>query len=64
MVSRPCPICKKPTTWEDNPWKPFCSERCKTRDLGAWSSEAYRVPVKPDDAEAEAWSGEEDEDAR
>jgi uncharacterized protein len=26
-------------------WRPFCSERCKTIDLGAWASEAYRVPA-------------------
>jgi hypothetical protein len=26
-------------------WRPFCSERCKTIDLGAWAAEAYRVPV-------------------
>ena len=26
-------------------WRPFCSERCKMIDLGAWASERYRVPV-------------------
>ena len=26
-------------------WRPFCSERCRTIDLGAWAAEAYRVPV-------------------
>jgi uncharacterized protein len=32
-------------------FRPFCSERCKTLDLGAWASEAYRVPaVESDDA--------------
>jgi len=48
---RPCPICKKPTEWDKNIWKPFCSERCKTRDLGNWATGAYRVPgehVDPD----------------
>jgi endogenous inhibitor of DNA gyrase (YacG/DUF329 family) len=29
-----------------NRWRPFCSERCHGIDLGAWSSEAYRVPQK------------------
>jgi endogenous inhibitor of DNA gyrase (YacG/DUF329 family) len=24
-------------------WRPFCSERCKTIDIGAWASERYRV---------------------
>jgi endogenous inhibitor of DNA gyrase (YacG/DUF329 family) len=28
-----------------NPARPFCSERCRMIDLGAWASEAYRVPV-------------------
>ena len=34
-------------------WRPFCSERCKTLDLGAWASEAYRLPAEegPDDSE-------------
>jgi endogenous inhibitor of DNA gyrase (YacG/DUF329 family) len=38
-----CPICKNETTWEENPWKPFCSERCKLIDLGKWVSEEYRI---------------------
>ena len=39
-----CPVCKKKTTWEENPFKPFCSERCKLIDLGRWASEEYKVP--------------------
>ncbi len=31
------------TTWEENPWKPFCSERCKLIDLGRWASGEYRI---------------------
>jgi endogenous inhibitor of DNA gyrase (YacG/DUF329 family) len=38
-----CPICKKKTTWEENPWRPFCSERCKLVDLGKWVSEEYKI---------------------
>ena len=30
----------------DNPHRPFCSERCKIIDLGAWASENYKVPVE------------------
>lgn len=41
--SYPCPNCKNPTVWKDNPYKPFCSERCKLIDLGAWANEEYRV---------------------
>lgn len=44
-----CPQCK--TTLEyslRNPYRPFCSERCKMIDLGAWAHEEFRVPQKPD----------------
>ena len=32
-------------------WQPFCSERCKNIDFGAWASESFRVPDEspPDD---------------
>lgn len=40
-----CPICGKPTTWKDNPNRPFCSEKCQMIDLGNWVTENYRVPV-------------------
>lgn len=58
MVSRPCPTCRKPTLWEGNPWKPFCSERCKIKDLGAWASESYRLEAKPEEGDSEGWTGE------
>jgi endogenous inhibitor of DNA gyrase (YacG/DUF329 family) len=48
-----CPICKRMTTWEENPWRPFCSERCKLLDLGAWASEKYRVPGRKEEEEDE-----------
>ncbi len=41
-----CPYCKKETTWENNPHKPFCSERCRLIDLGKWASEEYTIPDK------------------
>jgi endogenous inhibitor of DNA gyrase (YacG/DUF329 family) len=44
-----CPTCGKPVEWgPQSPWRPFCSERCKTIDLGGWASEQYRVPVPED----------------
>ena len=43
--SYPCPRCQTPTTWINNPSRPFCSDRCKLIDLGAWASESYRVPA-------------------
>lgn len=42
----PCPRCHKPTVWQDNLFKPFCSERCKLIDLGAWASESYKLPAE------------------
>jgi uncharacterized protein len=38
-----CPICRKETAWDDNPFRPFCSERCRLVDLGKWASEDYRI---------------------
>lgn len=38
-----CPKCKKEVDWEGNEWRPFCSERCKMVDLGAWVSESYSI---------------------
>jgi len=42
-----CPRCGKLVEWEGNEWRPFCSERCKLIDLGAWASEEYRIPEEP-----------------
>lgn len=39
-----CPTCKKTVEWsEKNPWRPFCSERCKLIDLGEWASDSYVI---------------------
>ena len=47
-----CPTCGKEVEWKpENRFRPFCSERCKQIDLGAWASEAYRVPTAPPDSE-------------
>lgn len=42
----PCPRCGEPSHWEDNVYRPFCSERCKLIDLGAWANEDYRLPTQ------------------
>ena len=42
-----CRQCQKMTTWHNNPFRPFCSERCKLIDLGAWASENYTIPIEP-----------------
>ncbi|RJR16617.1 MAG: DNA gyrase inhibitor YacG [Nitrospiraceae bacterium] len=44
-----CPICRQRTEWQNNPFRPFCSERCKMIDLGSWASEAYKIENSLDD---------------
>jgi endogenous inhibitor of DNA gyrase (YacG/DUF329 family) len=46
-----CPTCGKKVEWtEQNRFRPFCSERCKQIDLGAWAEEKYAIPaVTPPD---------------
>jgi endogenous inhibitor of DNA gyrase (YacG/DUF329 family) len=38
-----CPVCKKEAKWDDNPFRPFCSERCRLIDLGKWALGEYRI---------------------
>ncbi|HHV47406.1 MAG TPA: DNA gyrase inhibitor YacG [Rhodocyclaceae bacterium] len=39
-----CPQCGNKAPWSpDNPWRPFCCERCKQIDLGAWASDSYSI---------------------
>lgn len=41
-----CPTCGARVSWTpESKFRPFCSERCKTIDLGAWANESYRIPV-------------------
>jgi uncharacterized protein len=46
-----CPICKTPTDSKVHADFPFCSERCRMRDLGNWATEKYVVsePVFSED---------------
>ena len=55
-----CPICKKKVAPGD-PEFPFCSERCRIIDLGAWASEEYKIssPANPQTGRA----SEDDDDA-
>lgn len=38
-----CPGCGQQVAWQDNPHRPFCSERCKLIDLGQWADESYVI---------------------
>jgi uncharacterized protein len=56
-----CPGCGALTLFGPaNPFRPFCSERCRLIDLGAWAAESYRVPVRPGPGEDGATEGEID----
>jgi uncharacterized protein len=47
-----CPTCKEIVEWTNkNPWRPFCSERCKLIDFGEWASERHSIPGDPLDPE-------------
>ena len=54
-----CPICKKvvKTSSGKQPdhaeFLPFCSERCKLVDLGAWLDAEYKIPARNPDASAD-----------
>ena len=49
-----CPICRKEVQLDD-PYMPFCSDRCRIIDLGNWASEKYvistpiEIPVEDED---------------
>jgi endogenous inhibitor of DNA gyrase (YacG/DUF329 family) len=43
-----CPNCKREIEWNaEAPWRPFCSDRCRLIDLGAWLSEEHAIPGEP-----------------
>jgi endogenous inhibitor of DNA gyrase (YacG/DUF329 family) len=40
-----CPACGGPSLYAlDNPYRPFCGQRCKSMDFGAWANERFSVP--------------------
>jgi len=41
-----CPSCGKQTEYNDNEFRPFCSERCKLLDFGAWADEEFALPTQ------------------
>jgi uncharacterized protein len=39
-----CPQCGGVSLYQkENAFRPFCSERCKLMDLGAWANDEYRI---------------------
>ncbi len=41
-----CPRCGREMEYEGNEFRPFCSERCKLIDFGAWADEEYSLPAE------------------
>ena len=39
-----CPTCQRELEWQSAPFRPFCSERCRLVDLGAWLTEQRAIP--------------------
>jgi endogenous inhibitor of DNA gyrase (YacG/DUF329 family) len=57
-----CPQCGTPVPWSpESRWRPFCSERCKMLDLGAWASERYRVETTEAPESSDAMPEQPDE---
>jgi endogenous inhibitor of DNA gyrase (YacG/DUF329 family) len=47
-----CPTCKRPLDDRaEAAFRPFCSERCRTADLGSWLDAAFRIsaPISEED---------------
>jgi uncharacterized protein len=45
-----CPACGGKSVYSQaNAWRPFCSQRCKQIDFGAWASESFRVAGQLED---------------
>lgn len=56
MRTAACPICKKSYGFErlsDQPFFPFCSERCKLVDLGRWIDGSYTISRELNEEELE-----------
>ncbi len=62
VLSLRCPICKQPVKAADAEF-PFCSEHCRTIDLGRWASGAYVIssPVR-DTSDSESEPNPQDEE--
>ncbi|MEM8945936.1 MAG: DNA gyrase inhibitor YacG [Planctomycetota bacterium] len=56
-----CPTCNNEFDLTTSDAKPFCSQRCKTIDLGRWLDESYSLPHVPDPEDDELadedWAG-------
>ena len=59
MPSLRCPVCQKEFEPDKSTARPFCSERCRTIDLGRWLGEKYGVPIEPEEGAETRETGDE-----
>jgi endogenous inhibitor of DNA gyrase (YacG/DUF329 family) len=53
-VAVKCPTCGRVIEWsERSDFRPFCSERCRLIDLGAWLSEQRAIPETSSEPKSE-----------
>jgi endogenous inhibitor of DNA gyrase (YacG/DUF329 family) len=57
MPSLRCPVCQKEFEPDKSTARPFCSERCRTIDLGRWLGEKYGLPFEPEEGGRETGDG-------
>lgn len=55
MAKVKCPNCGKEVEYEGNEFRPFCSERCKLLDFGAWADGEYNLPSETSALSEEDW---------
>lgn len=58
-----CPTCEREIDWSQSPFRPFCSERCRLIDLGAWLTEKHAIPGEPAPEESGRGPAQADDDA-
>ena len=59
-----CPTCGREIDWAQSPFRPFCSERCRLIDLGAWLTEKHAIPGEPAPDEMQGSDGAPPESPR
>jgi endogenous inhibitor of DNA gyrase (YacG/DUF329 family) len=58
-----CPTCGKLFDPDRSDAAPFCSDRCRTVDLGRWLDERHGLPVEPEEERDEPEKPLPDSDA-
>jgi len=57
-----CPTCRRDVEWSPaSQYRPFCSDRCRLIDLGAWLTEQHKIPDEPGTAEDQLLSDSAEE---